>query len=85
MLMLRHYKGLIQSGDGSVCSNPLDRRTGENYIELYSGCRNATEFQALQKAEQEMNIETFKEKGLSIRQIVRLAGISKGLVEKWLR
>ena len=54
-------------------------------IELYSGCKNATEFQALQKAEQEKNIETFKEKGLSIRQIVRLAGISKGLVEKWLR
>ena len=54
-------------------------------IELYSGCKNATEFQALQKTEQEKNIGTFKEKGLSIRQIVRLAGISKGLVEKWLR
>ena len=65
--------------------NPLDRRTGESIIELYSGCRNATEFQALKKAEQEKNIGTIKEKGLSIRQIVRLAGISKGLVEKWLR
>ena len=54
-------------------------------IKLCSGCNNATEFQALQKAEQKKNIETFKEKGLSIRQIVRLAGISKGLVEKWLR
>ena len=54
-------------------------------IELYSGCRNVAEFQGLKKAEQEKNIETFKEKGLSIRQIVRLARISKGLVEKWLR
>ena len=54
-------------------------------IKLCSGCNNATEFQALPKAEQEKYIGTFKEKGLSIRQIVRLAGISKGLVEKWLR
>lgn len=54
-------------------------------IKLYSGCRNVAEFQALQRAEQEKNIEAFKEKGLSIRQIVRLTGISKGLVEKCLR
>ena len=32
-------------------------------IELYSGGRNVTEFQALPKAEQEKHIEEFKDKG----------------------
>ena len=54
-------------------------------IELYSGCRNVTEFLSLPKAEQGKYIEEFRDKGLSIRQMVRLTGISKGLVEKWLR
>ena len=54
-------------------------------IELYSGCRNVTEFQALSKVEQEKCIEDLRDKGLSIRQMVRLTGTSKGLVEKWLR
>jgi len=54
-------------------------------IELCSGCRNVTEFQALPKADQEKFIEEFRNKGLSIRQIVRLTGTSKGLVEKWLK
>ena len=54
-------------------------------IKLCSGCGNVTEFQALPKAEQEKNIEEFKNRGLSIRQMVRLTGVSKGLVEKWLK
>ena len=54
-------------------------------IELYSGCKNATEFQALPKAEQEKCISEFRRKGLSVRQTVRLTGISKGLVEKCIK
>ena len=54
-------------------------------IKLCSGCSNVTEFQALPKAEQEKNIEEFKNRGLSIQQLVRLTGVSKGLVEKWLK
>ena len=51
-------------------------------IKLCSGCKNATEFQALPKAEQEKNIEEFKNKGLSIRQVSRLTGVSFALVRK---
>ena len=51
-------------------------------IEVSSGCRNVTEFQALPKAEQEKLIEEFKNKGLSIRQVSRLTGVSFGLVRK---
>ena len=51
-------------------------------IELRSGCNNATEFQALPKAEREKNIEEFKSRGLSIRQVSRMTGVSFGLVRK---
>ena len=51
-------------------------------IKMYSGCSNVAGFQALHKAEQEKNIEIFKEKGLSIRQVSRLTGVSFGLVRK---
>ena len=51
-------------------------------IKMCSGCNNATEFQALPKAEQEKNIEEFKNRGLSIRQASRLTGVSFGLVRK---
>ncbi len=51
-------------------------------IKLCSGCSSATEFQALPKAEQEKNIEELKNRGLSIRQVSRLTGVSFGLVRK---
>ena len=63
----------------------LTDEQAKTIIELYSGYKNATEFQALPKAEQEKCIEDLRNKGLSIRQMVRLTGTSKGLVEKWLR
>lgn len=63
----------------------LTDEQAKTIIELYSGCKNATEFQALPKAEQEKFIEDLRNKGLSIRQMVRLTETSKGLVEKWLR
>ena len=63
----------------------LTDEQARDIIKMSSGCSNATEFQALPKAEQEKNIEEFKNRGLSIRQMVRLTGVSKGLVEKWLK
>ena len=41
-------------------------------IKLCSGRNNATEFEALLKAEQERNIEEIKNRGLSVRQVSRL-------------
>ena len=49
-----------------------------------SKCENATEFQALSQSYRDIYIKKFKQKGLSIRQISRLTGISKGIVEKIL-
>ena len=51
-------------------------------IKKVSGCETATEFQALELTKRDKYIKALKMKGLSIRQISRLTGISKGIVER---
>ena len=51
-------------------------------IKKVSKCDNATEFKELPQEKRDKFIKKLKEKGLSIRQISRLTGISKGVVEK---
>lgn len=53
-------------------------------IEKISKCKNVAEFQRLANNLKEKYIKKFHEKGISIRQIARLCGVSKGMVEKWL-
>ncbi len=45
-------------------------------------CQNSSEFQALSAITQKECIVQFKKKGLSIRQISRLLGVPKGIVER---
>ncbi len=54
-------------------------------IEKISKCKNVAEFQSLANTLKEKYIKKFHEKGISIRQIARLCGVSKGIVEKWLK
>lgn len=54
-------------------------------IEKISKCKNVTEFQGLASTLKEKYIKKLHEKGISIRQIVRLCGVSKGMVEKCLK
>lgn len=54
-------------------------------IEKISKCKNVAEFQNLADNLKEKYIKKFHEKGISIRQIARLCGVSKGIVEKHLR
>ncbi len=51
-------------------------------IENISGCNNIAEFQKLDIKYRDKFITNFKEKGLSIRQISRLTGISFAIVRK---
>ena len=44
-----------------------------------------TEFQALEKTKKQKRILKLYAKGMSIRQISRLTGETKGMVEKWLK
>lgn len=48
-----------------------------------AGCDTVARYQELGENLKERYIKKLYEKGLSIRQISRLTGVSKGLVEKW--
>ena len=54
-------------------------------IEKISKCRSVAEFQSLQNNAKEKYIKKFHDNGISIRQIARFCGESKGIVEKYLR
>ncbi len=54
-------------------------------IEKVSHCRTVTEFQGLEQRKQERYIQRIYQKGVSVRQLSRLTGISKGMVEKYLK
>lgn len=54
-------------------------------IEKYAHCRTIIDFQSLDEAKKERYIKKIYEKGVSVRQLSRLTGTSKGLVEKWLK
>ena len=51
----------------------------------FSDCQNVADFQKLDSKSRDEFIAILKQNGLSIRQISRLTGISKGLVEKCLK
>ena len=54
-------------------------------IEKVSKCKDIIEFQNLANTLKEKYIKKFHMKGISIRQIARLCGVPKGMVEKCLR
>lgn len=62
-----------------------DRGTVLCLVNSICGCDSVTEFQKFTEIKKEISIRKMYKKGLSIRQIVRLTGTSKGLVEKWLK
>jgi len=51
-------------------------------IKTITMCENASDFQALDRGRRDLYIKALKSRGLSIRQISRLTGISFGLVRK---
>ena len=50
-----------------------------------SGAANTSAFQSLDKEYQKLATMAMLEEGASIRQIARITGLSKGLVESWIR
>ena len=68
-----------------VEEKPIRRVTDEEarkIIKKYSKCENISEFQALPVAKRDKYLRIFKEKGVSIRQISRLTGVSYYIVQK---
>lgn len=54
-------------------------------IKKYAHCQNVTEFQGLEEEKKPRMIKKLYGKGLSIRQLSRLTGTSKEMVEKWIK
>ena len=50
-----------------------------------SHCKTVTEFQSLEENKKERFIKKIYEKGVSVRQLSRLTGTTKGMVEKYLK
>ena len=77
---------LSEDGDDNILDveeKPFitDRDAKETILRL-SGCKDAAEFQTLDLPERDHYLKKLREAGLSIRQISRLTGVSKGIVEK---
>jgi len=69
-----------------IDDKPLIKFTDEEaqkIIEKISKCRNVSEFQALDIKLRDKYLKKFREKGLSIRQISRLTGVSFNIVRKF--
>ena len=60
----------------------LTDEAAKRIIVKLSKCNNITEFQRLDTKKRDKLISEFKKRGISIRQISRLTGTSKGIVEK---
>lgn len=60
----------------------ISDKDASEIIKKISKCENTTEFQLIEKKQRDRYIKKLKQKGLSIRQISRLTGVSKGIVEK---
>ena len=60
----------------------LSDKDAADIIKKISKCENTTEFQLIEKKQRDKYIKKLRQKGLSIRQISRLTGVSKGVIEK---
>lgn len=68
-----------------VTETPVARVTDNQakiIIKKVSKCENVTEFQTLEIKHRDKCLKKLKEKGLSIRQISRLTGVSKSIIER---
>lgn len=63
----------------------LTDEQAQKLISKYTKCKNVTEFQSLDEEIKKKAIQKMHKGGASIRQISRLSGVTKGIVEKWLK
>ena len=73
-----------------ICLDVSDKTTvkvtdeqAKEIIEKVSKCKNVAEFQTLSTSNRDKYLKKLREKGLSIRQISRLTGVSFNIVRKF--
>ena len=54
-------------------------------MQALCGAKTTSQFQNMDRAEQERAVRELAREGVSIRQIARISGVNKGLVEQWAR
>jgi len=74
----KNYDKCLEAED----KNRLNDKDAKKTIVKISKCNNASDFQLLSIKQRDKFIRKFKEKGLSVRQIERLTGINRGVVQK---
>ena len=87
LMTIDEFVGLNQQSTDTVCMDiadkPLVRVTDEQaklLIQKISKCENASEFQDLDLDQRNKYLKKLREKGLSIRQLSRLTGISFSVI-----
>ena len=65
--------------------HPITEDAAAALVHKYGHVENIAEFLSLPQEKQEKVIKKAHEKGASVRQLVRVTGVSKGIIEKWLR
>ena len=70
--------------EAEICVRLTDQEA-TRIIEKTTKCKNVADFQKLDSDKQNKFIRKLHYKGLSVRQLSRLCGISKGIVEKHLK
>ena len=68
----------------SMCHAVTDMQA-QDIIAKISHCKTVVEFQELSEKKKERYVKKIHEKGVSVRQINRLTGTTKGMVEKFLK
>lgn len=71
--------------DEDAAEQRLTDEQVQRLIESYAKCKNASDFRSLPKELKERTVKSVRAQGASIRQISRVCGESKGMVERWLR
>ena len=87
LLSWKQFAEYHNEGGDEECLEVRDvKRVGdskaETIIKAISQCNNAAEFQALSRGKRDRCLAQLKEKGLTVRQIERLTGINRGVVQK---
>lgn len=87
LMSLEEFKAFHQAGHEDQCMDlkPITRirdDEAEQIIRLIIGHTNAGDFQAMERSQRDEYLRHLKERGLTIRQIERLTGINRGVVQK---
>ena len=80
-LMSNHFHLLIREREQMPRSRPSDDQVWQMIIEMV-GVTNSSAFQVLEDKSKRMVLKELKDKGASYRQLERLTGVGRGLIQK---